>query len=163
MSFMDSYKHLEKLCGEVQNDAQKITAYINEMESKPQGSYLVKGWDNDLKQLKHYRWIRNQIVHDFNCTEENMCNSADTDWIDKFYNRIMNQTDPLALYRKATKQQGNNTVKAKQNTITPVYYQYSSNREKPQKQKSHKAVGWVVFLSIGVLVLLLFAFNDYIF
>ena len=31
MGFLDSYKRLEKLCGEVMNDDRRITAYIEEM------------------------------------------------------------------------------------------------------------------------------------
>lgn len=100
---MDSYKHLEKLCGEVMGDARCISAYIDEMVNTPGGSRLVRSWENDLKQLKHYRWVRNQIVHDPLCTEENMCGEEDTIWLESFYSRIMSRTDLLALYYKATK------------------------------------------------------------
>ena len=31
-----------------------------------------------------------------------MCDPEDVRWIEDFYERIMNQSDPLALYRKAT-------------------------------------------------------------
>jgi hypothetical protein len=31
-----------------------------------------------------------------------MCDPSDALWLEDFYSRIMNQTDPLALYRKAT-------------------------------------------------------------
>ena len=103
MGFIDSYKHLEKLCGEVLNDDRRISAYIDEMLSTPRGSYYVRTWDEDLKNLKHYRWVRNQISHDPCCTEQNMCEPEDELWLDEFYSRIMNQTDPLALYHRATR------------------------------------------------------------
>ena len=64
MGFIDSYKHLEKLCGDMLQTQHGISAYIAEMESTPNGSYRVQGWVEDLKCLKHYRWVRNQIVHD---------------------------------------------------------------------------------------------------
>lgn len=105
MGFLEAYKRLEKLCGEILNDERKISAYIDEMKNIPQGGYLVQGWDDDFKKLKHYRWIRNQIVHNPDCTEENMCNSSDTQWILAFYTRIMNRTDPLTLYRKVKQSQ----------------------------------------------------------
>lgn len=101
MGFIDSYKRLKKLCGEILNDERKVSAYIDEMKNTPRGSYLVTGWDADLKKLKHYRWVRNQIVHEPGCTEENMCRPEDALWLDNFYSRIMNQSDPLALYYKA--------------------------------------------------------------
>ena len=102
MRFMDSYKHLEKLCGEVMDDPRKLSAYIDEMESKRLGSRYVAGWDRDLKNLKHYRWVRNRIVHEPDCSEETMCDEEDAMWLEDFYERIMEQTDPLALYRRAT-------------------------------------------------------------
>ena len=73
MGFIDSYKHLEKLCGDMLQTQHGVSAYIAEMESTPNGSYRVQGWVEDLKCLKHYRWVRNQIVHDPNSSEENMC------------------------------------------------------------------------------------------
>ena len=120
MSFMSSYKHLEKLCGEVLNQMWPITAYIEEMEKAPRGAFLVPHWNEDLKKLKYYRWVRNKITHDPNCDETNMCHADDALWLDQFYDRIMNQTDPLALYHKATrpitrpksKQPSNNSPRA---------------------------------------------------
>lgn len=99
MSFIQAYKRLEKLCGEIYGEG-RISAYIETMENTPQGAYTVNGWQEDLKQLKHYRWVRNQIAHSPDCTEENMCVFSDTEWVIDFYNRIMDQTDPLALYNK---------------------------------------------------------------
>ena len=111
MGFIEAYKRLEKLCGEILNDGRRVSAYIEEMTNTSRGAYFVRGWNDDLKQLKHYRWVRNQIVHDPSCSEENMCNDDDTQWILDFYARIMNQTDPLALYRKATLPQQKPTTK----------------------------------------------------
>lgn len=103
MGFIDSYKHLEKLCGDLLNDDRRVSAYIDEMLNSPRGAYYVKTWDEDLKKLKHYRWVRNQIAHEPGCTEENMCEPKDELWLDEFYSRILNQTDPLSLYRQAIK------------------------------------------------------------
>lgn len=100
MGFIDSYKWLEKLCGEIYGNNHGVTSYIDEMKSIPNGAFYVWGWDNDLKQLKHYRWIRNQIVHEPSCTEENMCDPDDAWWLDHFRSRIMTASDPLALYRE---------------------------------------------------------------
>lgn len=103
MKFIDSYKKLEKLCSEVYGDNHGVSAYIDEMVKKSDGAYCVSGWNEDLKQLKHYRWVRNQIVHDPNCSEENMCTPEDSQWINDFHSRIMSANDPLAQYRKIKK------------------------------------------------------------
>lgn len=154
MSFIESYKHLDKICGEVLNDDRRISAYIDEMTNTPRGSYLVRGWDDDLKQLKHYRWIRNQIAHEPNCTEENMCEYGDAQWIDDFYDRIMNQSDPLAMYRKATKPQP--AAKPKQPYQSPQPQHAYSVQPVSSKKKVRKATGWIVLLIIAVLIGLFF-------
>lgn len=114
MSFMYNYKRLEQLCGDLLNDDRCISAYIDRMYDTPDGARLVKGWRDDLKQLKHYRWIRNRIAHEPNCSEAEMCDLYDIEWIINFHNRIINQNDPLALYRKAT--QPKITIKPRQDT-----------------------------------------------
>lgn len=137
MGFIDSYKRLEKLCGEVLNDERRISAYIDEMKGTPRGSSLVKGWDDDLKMLKHYRWIRNQIAHEPGCTEGNMCNSGDIRWIDGFYSRIINQTDPLTLYSKAISK----ISKTKKKSAPKK----SAKSKSKGKKKSNRFIDWVAF------------------
>ena len=124
MGFIEEYKRLEKLCGEILNDERRVSAYIDEMTNTPQGAYFVNGWEEDLKQLKHYRWIRNQIVHEPSCSEENMCNGNDIQWIVDFHSRIMNRTDPLALYRKVVL---NRHKQATKSAAVKQYQQQSCN------------------------------------
>lgn len=101
MEFIDSYKRLEKLCSEMYSNNHGLSTYIDEMTNIPNGSSYVSDWNEDLKKLKHYRWVRNQIVHEPGRTEENMCDTEDVLWLNSFYARIMSVSDPLALYRKA--------------------------------------------------------------
>ena len=101
MGFMDSYKRLEKLCGDLLNCDRPVSAYIDEMLQTPAGARSVSTWNSDLEKLKHYRWIRNQISHEPGCTEQNMCKPGDEAWLNEFYLRILNGTDPLALYSTA--------------------------------------------------------------
>lgn len=152
MSFIESYKHLDKTCGEMFETQYGVSAYIEEMLNNPHGSFLVRGWENDLKQLKHYRWIRNQIVHEPDCYEETMCEAGDDEWLDDFYERIINQTDPLAMYRKATRPQP--AAKSAQNH-EPAQLQYTySKQPNRSKHKSKKVVRWIVFSIIVAIVLL---------
>ena len=138
MGFIDSYKHLEKLCGEILNDDRRVSAYIDEMLKTPNGAFYVRGWNEDLKKLKHYRFVRNQISHEPGCNEMNMCEPDDELWIENFYARIMNGTDPLALYRKATRSQTNASPKQTPPPPpppSPTYEQpriyYGNSRRKP--------------------------------
>ena len=113
-----------------------------------------QGWVEDLKCLKHYRWVRNQIVHDPNSSEENMCDLSDAQWIDNFYDRIMKQSDPLAMYREATKPRS--VAKPKPLRQSPqAQYTYSA-RPVYSKKEAKKATRWVVLLIVIVLVGLFF-------
>lgn len=158
MGFIDSYKHLEKLCGEVLNDDRRISAYIDEMLNKPHGSYLVRDWDNDLKQLKHYRWVRNQIAHEPGCSEDNMCDASDAFWLDNFYSRIMNQSDPLALYCQATKPQTvQQSYKVQQSQQTYSTYNQPNTNHKKSSCKSTDCIIFIVgFLLIAMAIFLLY-------
>lgn len=133
MSFMYNYKRLEQLCNDLLSEDRGVSAYIDRMSDNPGGTRYVKGWRDDLKQLKHYRWIRNQIAHEPNCSESEMCDSDDIEWIVNFYNRIINQNDPLALYRQATtKPEKPKPVK----TLKPV--KTTTKSEKPKSTMALK-------------------------
>lgn len=139
MGFIDSYKRLEKLLSEVYGDNHGISAYIDEMVKTSDGSYYVSAWNEDLKQLKHFRWVRNQIVHEPNCTEENMCTLEDAQWINNFYSCVMTANDPLAKYRKFKQRTKTNAI-----NVETVYTE-------PQYVKSSgKVAGWFVFLAGAV-------------
>jgi hypothetical protein len=144
--FIEAYKHLEKLCGEVMNDDRRIGAYIDEMRNNPKGAFYVPGWEEDLKRLKHCRWVRNQIAHNPDCTEENMCEPDDALWLDQFRARIMEQTDPLAMYRKAT-QPCSASVSNKQQSYP--------ERETPNNNAQSSGAGCLTWLIAILLMILL--------
>lgn len=155
MNFISSYKKLEKLCNNIYDDNHGVSIYIDEMLNRPDGVNFVSGWDEDLKQLKHYRWVRNQIVHELDCSEEDMCEPEDEEWIDSFYHRIIVQTDPLATYSKKRVQ--HTTVNTKQNS-TPMQQQRTYPVKSPQPKKtSNESIGCIAFITITVFVVLLFA------
>lgn len=151
MGFIDSYKHLEKLCGEVLNDDRRVSAYIDEMLHTPRGSYYVRSWDEDLKKLKHYRWVRNKISHEPGCTEQNMCDSEDELWLDEFYSRIMNQTDPLSLYHQATRHR---PVTKRPIQSTPMYTHPSNGRKSARNNIGCATMVIVSLLVVAGIVLL---------
>lgn len=143
MGFINSYKQLEKLCNEIYGDNHGISTYIDEMSKHTTASYYVSSWDDDLKKLKHYRWVRNQIVHEPNCTEENMCEYGDSQWLDIFHSRIMSGDDPLALYRKARSSQ----VSQKPKQTKPTEYTYPK-----RTYSAPKHIGCLTYL-VGVLLI----------
>ena len=156
MGFIDSYKHLEKLCGEIFDDERRISAYIDEMLQITNGSYYVKSWDDDLRNLKHYRWIRNKIAHEPDCTEQNMCQPKDELWIKEFYSRIMNQTDPLSQYRKATKPYTATKSKESSKQITSTHVQWSDYDDLQIKSKIHNKITFKEFIKNEIVLIISF-------
>ena len=55
MQFINSYKKLEKIFNEKYNTKHGVSIYIKEMARRKDGSKYVSTWNQDLKQLKHYR------------------------------------------------------------------------------------------------------------
>ncbi len=146
MSFMSSYKHLDHLCqGMYPNARNGVSGYIEDMERQPSGSYRVYGWDEDYKALKHYRWVRNQIAHEEYADEETMCEPGDIEWLENFYQRIMNQTDPLALAYQASKPRVQN-ASAQQNHSDIPQHNCSYPQQKP------KPIGCATLVIGAVLV-----------
>ena len=151
MNFMSSYKHLDHLCQGMYPDARNgISGYIEDMESHPRGAYQVSGWDKDYKALKHYRWVRNQIAHEVYANEENMCEPDDIDWLENFYQRIMNQTDPLALAYQASK------PRVQKADAQRTYSDISQYTDPAPYQKS-KRIGCATLVIGAVMVLVLIA------
>ena len=148
VGFIKSYKHLDNLCKDINGIG--ITGYINDMEDRPSAEYHIAGWKQDYLKLKHYRYIRNQIAHENYAEEENMSSPEDTVWLDNFYNRIMNQTDPLALYYKETVRQ---QVKKPAQTVTPKNVSAASSSYRKYK-KDRKPVGCAVMLIAGLVIIL---------
>lgn len=158
--FIDEFKHLEKLCNEIYGDQHGVTLYIQDMESK---SYMstrgIEDWDRDLKYLTRVRHIRNNLVHesdyDIDYTEDDIAFMRD------FYDRILNQEDPLSLLRKQMDQikkvkprpQPQPQPQPQVNQV--VYQQYTNLENKENKEDSKVEKGlWIV---IGVIVVAVIA------
>lgn len=153
MGFIDSYKHLEKLCGDMFNSDRRVSAYIDEMLGNPRGPYYVSTWEEDLKMLKHYRWVRNQIAHEPGCTEQNMCEPEDELWLEDFYSRIMNRTDPLSLYRKAIEQTKNPRTVKKSTATEKDVPEYTQSQLSRYESPARNSVGLVAGIAVVILII----------
>lgn len=151
MGFMESYKHLDNLCRDMNGIG--ITGYIKDMEQEQNGGFYVAGWKNDYMQLKHFRYIRNQIAHENYADESNMCSAGDTAWLDGFYRRIMEQTDPLALCYKETRfRSSSKLTKTKDSSAT----QYVLSSEQPRQTKKNPGICLMLLLIVVVFAVLIF-------
>lgn len=101
--FQEAYKSLDKLCREYLSGYDGVSGYIRLMENEWYGEHYVSTWNKDLKMLKHVRWVRNQLSHEVGTLESDICSWSDLEFVDDFYKRIINTTDPLAMLRQAQK------------------------------------------------------------
>lgn len=101
IDYLAAYKHLDQLCKDVLDSDVGITEYIDEMEEeKTWGTRYVSGWNEDYKQLKHLRWMRNKLVHEVDSFDETEISESDIEWLETFEWRILNEQDPFALLKK---------------------------------------------------------------
>ena len=96
-------------------------------------------------------------MHESGCTETNMCNRDDIQWINNFYTRMMSTSDPLALYRK--------TIRSNRKTHSSSGGKSASRQcdDSQQKgkhsrfsQESHRCGVFVWGTIIAVIVIFLF-------
>ena len=130
MEYFNEYKSVEKICNEMYGE-NGVSAYINDMQNctSREKSFIVN-WDKKLKDLKHLRWLRNQIAHPNDSYEVTQQDLTD---IKAFYDELMTQQDPLALFYKeieSTKkkqQEYKLQQRALQKTIQNLEYNTTTN------------------------------------
>lgn len=121
--FFEKYKRLEKLCNDMYGASNGITLYINNMKEFSFHNYRnIPNWDADLKQLVRLRHIRNNLAHNEGAFAESICTQYDIEWIQSFYTRILNQSDPLAMLHRLPKSkvQSNVPLTPRQTAHVPV-------------------------------------------
>ena len=102
LEFQEEYKRLDRLCKDYLSSAEGVSEYIRQMEATPWSNRLyVFTWEDDYKQLKHVRWVRNQLAHEVGSLNSDICTEDDLDWVQSFYNRILNGSDPFTIIREA--------------------------------------------------------------
>lgn len=150
MGFMESYKYLDNLCKDMNGIG--ITGYIKDMEQELNGEFYVAGWKKDYMQLKHYRYIRNQIAHENYADEKDMCSAKDIAWLDEFYRRIMGQTDPLALCYKKTRFRS--TPKLTETKETPTAQYVPSRSKLRQTEKKPRTYALLVLIVVAFILMI---------
>ena len=146
MGFMQAYKRLDALCRDINGIG--VTGYIEDMEHTANGNLSVPGWNA----------IRNQIAHEVNATEERMCSLEDVAWIEEFHQRILQQTDPLAIQYSISQLREKREVSTKQSAKTrthpldpPSTY---AQRDSAPSYVAGIIVGIIFFVLLFVLLLI---------
>jgi len=150
--FFEAYKRLDRLCSDMYSCPNGISHYIEDMESQSTyGRAAITEWDQFDKELKHLRWVRNQIAHDFApyqiCTEQDIQDVTDS------YEDILHGTDPLTELRRYQERRQSSTRR----TIKPPPlpdYNASVSGHTDRKHHSSMLVPLLILFSVVLLICL---------
>ena len=102
VELLEEYKYVDKICQEMLGAGKGVTAYIEQLDETPMTvRYWSTEWNDEYKQLKHVRWLRNQIAHSTGTVD---CTQSDLEWLKGFHNRLLTQQDLLAKAHRVIKE-----------------------------------------------------------
>ena len=153
--FFDEFKALDNLCrdmyGKSIDNKLGVTRYLEDMDEKSyRGAYCVPNWTFDYKQLKSVRNLRNELAHSQGTFSVEMCTQEDIDFIRSFRERILSQTDPIALLRK----QSDRPRRTVDTHTHPTYRPQRSQVRRTDRARA-AAIYWAVFAFIMFVVFLI--------
>lgn len=123
--FFDEFKLLDNLCndmyGKSTDNKLGVTLYLEDMDRKSyQGAFKTSSWSSDYNRLKSLRKLRNDLAHSYNSMTIDICSQEDIDFVRSFREKILNQTDPIAVLNKQSPQSHHVEKKQiKQQPLTP--------------------------------------------
>lgn len=118
-----------ELCRQILLSDRGISEYIDEMRDESRGHWIV-GWESDYKRLKRMRWIRNRLVHEPESFEDNLVSVKDIEWLNTFYCRIMDGTDPFSLLHQSENAKGKMSKQEKRPEIAFSTYKTKSSQKR---------------------------------
>lgn len=154
IKLLEEYKYVDAICRDMLGAEKGVTAYIEQLDETPMTvRYWITEWNDEYRQLKHIRWLRNQIVHSTGNVE---CTQSDLDWLKDFHNRLLTQQDLLAKARRVIQesqiqrqqQQAKNIAAAAPKPGTNVY----RSPRGPRKSWVLIAVIAALAIIIGLLI-----------
>lgn len=94
IELFEEFKYVDAICRDMLGAENGVSAYIEQLDKTPiTMRYWIMEWNDEYRQLKHIRWLRNQIAHSTGYVE---CTQSDLDWLKGFHNRLLTQQDLLA-------------------------------------------------------------------
>ena len=152
-TFFEEYKKLQRLCNDIYDSNNGVTNYIDDMNAVPySSSCMISNWMSDLKQLKRLRHIRNTLAHEEGSFNMNMCTLSDVKWIQSFYNRILNQSDPLSVLHQMKKTQPL-SVSHQMKKTQPLSVSYQMRKTQPSKKGFTKNTIFIAIFLVSTFIL----------
>ena len=154
IELLEEYKYVDAICRDMLGAEKGVSAYIEQLDKTP-GTvrYWITEWNDEYRQLKHIRWLRNQIAHSTGYVE---CTQSDLDWLKGFHNRLLTQKDLLAKAHRVIQESQIQNQQQQAKTILAAAPKQGANvlgsSRGPRKSWILIAVIAALAILIGVLV-----------
>ena len=168
---MKSFSRLEKLLNDMygrQEGKGSVTVYIDlmkETEETDRDVYDVDDWEEDFRNLRRLRHMRNELAHESDAMDTAMCDEEDILWLEKFRERVMRGTDPLAQLTRMKEQQRiyeESIARIREQRNSPSYDvpEYDGNaRNQGDENAPRDWWGWFILIFAAILLIYWFASN----
>lgn len=114
--------------------------------------YWITEWNDEYRQLKHIRWLRNQIAHSTGSVE---CSQSDLEWLKGFHNRLLTQQDLLAKAHRVIQESQIQKQQQQAKTIAAATPKPGTNVYRSPRGPSKSWVLIAVIAAVAVLIGLL--------
>ena len=150
IEYLEEYKYVDAICRDMFGAEKGVTAYIEQLDKTPVTvRYWITEWNDEYKQFKHIRWLRNQIAHS---TESVECSQADVDWLKGFHNRLLTQQDLLAKARRVVQE---SQIQREQQLAKTVIAAAPKNGANVFGSSSRPRKSWILIAVIAALAILI--------
>lgn len=150
IELLDEYKYVDAICRDMLGAEKGVTAYIEQLDETPVTvRYWITEWNDEYRQLKHIRWLRNQIAHS---TESVECTQSDLDWLKGFHNRLLTKQDLLAKAHRVIKESQIQRQQQLAKTVTAAAPKPGANVYRSPKGPRKS---WILIAVIAALVMLI--------
>ena len=100
VTFLEAYKDLDDLCGQLLSCTSGVDEYLKQMEeAAPRARHKIGDWESDCEALKEYQEIRNRLVHEPGSFSLPLVAEEDVTWLSDFRARILVLDDPFGRLR----------------------------------------------------------------
>ena len=149
IELLEEFKYVDAICRDMLSAEKGVSTYIEQMDATPMAVRCrIAAWDDDYRQLKHIRWLRNQIAHS---TEYVECTQVDLNWLKAFHNRLLTWQDPLS-YAERNMREVQKTQPKKTQTIPTITREFNPDAS----DSSNKAIKAIIAIAI-IAALVVFA------
>lgn len=154
IELLEEYKYVDAICRDMLGAEKGVSAYIDQLNETPMTvRYWIAEWNDEYRQLKHIRWLRNQIAHSTGYVE---CTQSDLDWLKGFHNRLLTQQDLLAKAHRVMQESQIQNQQQQAKTILAAAPKQGANvlgsSREPRKSWILIAVIAALAILIGVLI-----------